>query len=305
MDLLKDAVASERSLFVPEGVPASRPGQSRALTVREFGNVMRLGFVAQLCLAASDVDAALAAACLYSPLWSRRGFRYERGEEGAVWVRALAADDDDARRIDAVSTIATWCRLASDVSGASIAPIAVHAPAGARAVLRELMSCPIHEADDDVAICFARVDVRRENPSADEHLHAVLESFAAQRLADAVEGQSTRERLRRLLAQQTDVSEARAERIGRELGVGVRTLHRRLKAEGTSFRKVLDEFRLEHGMRQLASSRASAKEVAYALGFSDPASFHRAFKRWTGSTVSEYRQNVRAPQARSLEAKAS
>jgi AraC-like DNA-binding protein len=66
--------------------------------------------------------------------------------------------------------------------------------------------------------------------------------------------------------------------------MSARTLQRRLAGEGLSFDGVLDELRRELALRHLADRRVAIAEVAYLLGFSEPSAFHRAFKRWTGTT---------------------
>jgi AraC-like DNA-binding protein len=98
------------------------------------------------------------------------------------------------------------------------------------------------------------------------------------------------EHARRALSCLAERGNVRAELLARELGLGVRTLHRRLRAEGTSFRKLLVELQLARCRCELSLRSRSAKEIAFALGFADPASFHRAFKRWTGHTVAQFRR---------------
>jgi len=71
--------------------------------------------------------------------------------------------------------------------------------------------------------------------------------------------------------------------IARELGYSRQTLYRRLKAEGVTFEEVLDGLRRRLAVRLLREEGLSVKEVAWRLGFSDPAAFSRAFKRWTGA----------------------
>ncbi|HET9638918.1 MAG TPA: AraC family transcriptional regulator [Allosphingosinicella sp.] len=78
------------------------------------------------------------------------------------------------------------------------------------------------------------------------------------------------------------------ERLARDLGYSRQTLYRRLKAEGVTYEQTLDGLRQRLALRFLGEG-LSVKEAAYRLGFSDPAAFSRAFKRWTGSSPSDMR----------------
>lgn len=83
---------------------------------------------------------------------------------------------------------------------------------------------------------------------------------------------------------------ARIERVARELGLSRQTLYRRLKAEGVTFEELLDGLRRRLAIRLIRNEGLSVKEAAYRLGFSDPAAFSRAFKRWTGESPSGKRR---------------
>jgi AraC-like DNA-binding protein len=83
--------------------------------------------------------------------------------------------------------------------------------------------------------------------------------------------------------------DAGIDRVARDLGMSRQTLYRRLKAEGVTFEEILDAKRRQLAVRYLKLERISVKAVAYKLGFSDPAAFSRAFKRWTGLSPSSVR----------------
>ena len=78
-------------------------------------------------------------------------------------------------------------------------------------------------------------------------------------------------------------------RVASQLGMSRQTLYRRLKSENVTFEEILDAKRRQLAIRYLGMERISVKGAAYKLGFSDPAAFSRAFKRWTGSSPSEFR----------------
>jgi len=71
--------------------------------------------------------------------------------------------------------------------------------------------------------------------------------------------------------------------------MGERTLRRRLRQEGVTFRGVLDATRAELAQSCLRDHRVTIAEVAFLLGFSEPSAFLRAFKRWTGRTPAAFR----------------
>jgi len=83
--------------------------------------------------------------------------------------------------------------------------------------------------------------------------------------------------------------EVSIDRVARSLGMSRQTLYRRLKKEGVTFEEILDARRRQLAIRYLKFDRFSVKAVAYKLGFSDPAAFSRAFKRWTGLSPSTVR----------------
>lgn len=78
-----------------------------------------------------------------------------------------------------------------------------------------------------------------------------------------------------------------------EFNVSPRTLRRHLAEEGYTYQELVDEFRAELAQEYLRSGSITPKEVSYLLGFNHPTSFHRAFKRWTGSSINEFRGSLK------------
>lgn len=83
--------------------------------------------------------------------------------------------------------------------------------------------------------------------------------------------------------------------IARRLHTSPRTLKRRLQREGWTFLQLLDEARRRDSLRLLADRVLGVAEVAQRLGYESPASFTRAFRKWTGQTPSAWRAT--APQS--------
>lgn len=81
--------------------------------------------------------------------------------------------------------------------------------------------------------------------------------------------------------------------VARMVQLTPRTLHRRLVEEGTSFRALLEEVRHRRAREHLRSGEMSVEELAFALGYNDPANFRRAFRRWEGVAPTIYRDRAR------------
>ncbi|HST36842.1 MAG TPA: helix-turn-helix domain-containing protein [Allosphingosinicella sp.] len=78
--------------------------------------------------------------------------------------------------------------------------------------------------------------------------------------------------------------------VARALGCSRQTLYRRLKAEGVTFASVLDDLRRRRALKLIRDPMLQVRTVGYDLGFSDPAAFSRAFKRWTGLSPRAFRE---------------
>lgn len=116
-------------------------------------------------------------------------------------------------------------------------------------------------------------------------LGEMLQAFAAPKPATRCFRKDVENAIEPMLAS-GDVS---IDRVSGKLGMSRQTLYRRLKREGVTFEEILEAKRRSLAIRYLGIDRSSVKAAAYKLGFSDPAAFSRAFKRWTGSSPSTFR----------------
>ncbi len=78
--------------------------------------------------------------------------------------------------------------------------------------------------------------------------------------------------------------------VAEKLGLSTRTLRRRLQAEGSSYRALMDEARFGLAREYLSGSELPMEEIATLLGYTEPATFSHAFRRWSGAAPSAWRQ---------------
>ena len=117
-----------------------------------------------------------------------------------------------------------------------------------------------------------------------EHADALLRSLE--------NSKSTRGRVESLLMPILHKGEANIESVAQKMQISRQTLFRQLKTEGTTFEKVLDDLRHQLALQYLRAKKASVADTAYLVGFSEPAAFSRAFKRWTGVTPNKMREGA-------------
>jgi AraC-like DNA-binding protein len=100
--------------------------------------------------------------------------------------------------------------------------------------------------------------------------------------------------VRRALVSRVAGGDTRITAVARALARSARSLQRQLAAEGVSYQQLVDLTRKDAAERYLADSSLPIGEVAYLLGYSEAAAFHRAFKRWNGVTPAAFRHRCGA-----------
>jgi AraC-like DNA-binding protein len=108
-----------------------------------------------------------------------------------------------------------------------------------------------------------------------------------------------RDEVRSVLSSQLTAGDLRIDVVARRLATTPRTLQRRLSRAGTSFEVLCDDARKEAAQTYLADTTLSIAEVTYLLGYSEPTAFHRAFRRWHGTTPHAFRTRMASASPRS------
>lgn len=165
------------------------------------------------------------------------------------------------------------------------------APADA-SLFRRFFDAPVRFNADRSAITFDARWLALPIPNADPYLRGIL--------ADRIRGETARtgetadDRIRRVVRAMVAGGRFSIEDAAAAFGVNRRTLARHLGERGTSFRELLGDARLVEAKRLLGASAAPLSEIAARLGYSDPTTFTRAFRRWAGTSPREWRSRCRA-----------
>ena len=153
---------------------------------------------------------------------------------------------------------------------------------------KRFFNAPISFGAAQNAISFFSEDLEKTLPTANAELVRVNDQIIAEHLAQLdktdIISQVKMEVIR--LLPSGDFSE---QLIAENLNTSLRSLQRKLTAEGISYKVLLDDIRNELAVQYMRDSRHPINEITYLLGFSEPSNFSRAFKRWTGQSPSAFR----------------
>jgi AraC-like DNA-binding protein len=153
-----------------------------------------------------------------------------------------------------------------------------------------VLQCPVQLGGNWSGFSVSRetwqLPLRRRDPV----LRQVLEQQANPIVEPLLPAAAPSAKVRHALAARVAAEDLRIEAIARELGMSARTLQRRLADEGVPYQQLVDEWRQHVARHHLSGTALAISEIAYLVGYSEPAPFHRAFKRWFGVTPQEFRR---------------
>lgn len=148
--------------------------------------------------------------------------------------------------------------------------------------------CPVRFAAESNALVGNAASLQLTLPG-DPRLRAVLEEHARSQLAQVPDVDPFLYETRQRLVAQLREGVPDVTKLARAMRMSERSLRRRLQAAGTGYQELLDGLRAQRARELMLRPSADATRVAEQLGFADPSTFYRAFKRWTGQTPAQYR----------------
>lgn len=195
------------------------------------------------------------------------------------------------------NVLASWTSYSRWLADAQeLSPLCVrfeHAPPADRSLLKgyqQSFRCPVYFNQSMSALVVSPQISEYPLRQPDVNLRETLEQHARATLAALKEKHSLADQVRSLLRAMLAAMSPRKEFVADQMGMNLRTLHRKLADEGSSYQQILDDLRAELARRHLQQSALSVEEIARRLGFTESRSFIRYFKGYTGTTPGEFRQ---------------
>lgn len=222
------------------------------------------------------------------------GPRFQLFEQnGERWMEDRRINPNDFPELteSTWSRFICWTRKDFPDHTFALAATVTHAEPAYRAVYERLWQVPITFGAEKNAIRsnpdWVHVQIQPEN----RYVFGVLTERGEALLKEMEDARTMRAIVEALLLPVLHTGDISMDAITAKLGVSRQTLYRNLKSEDATFEQVLDDLRHRMALHYLRGKKVSVNETAYLVGFSDPAAFSRAFKRWTGISPREARKS--------------
>ncbi len=192
-----------------------------------------------------------------------------------------------------LGAMAVGLNILRDLCGQDFLPTVVtfasRAPANVRPCQKFFQS-PLQFDSDESALVFERQWLDRPlapvDPLVRRRIRAEVRARRASVLADFPAT------IRRILRKQLLLGDCSMEQVAALIGMHRRTLDRRLHRHGVHFGQLLDSVKANVAMQLLRDNGLQVQQIAESLHFSTAANFATAFRRWTGTTPTEYRRKA-------------
>ena len=154
---------------------------------------------------------------------------------------------------------------------------------------RHFFKSPLHFDAEQNGIWFPARWLKKPVSGNDPELYRILKKQIG--ATESAYRNEFPDQVRRVMQTALLTGKTRADQVAALFSMHCRTFNRRLKTYNTSFKEIADQTRFEIAQQLLADSALEMIQIATTLGYADASAFTRAFKRWSGTTPSVWRDN--------------
>lgn len=242
-------------------------------------------------LASTSLERALDRWCRYHRIASTAASVETRDESDYRVYRLRAAPGVRGMPVvlgeAGLAALLTMCRRASYPDFAPVWVRIKRPDPGQMDRFVEVFGCPVEFDAGENAIALKLEDLRRTLPAGNLDLATGADRLLDRMMEEVDEGPTTA-RVRALLIRHLSSGRVTEGEIAGMLNRSTSSLQRDLRAEGTTFRKLLEATRQNMADRLLKSENRSIGQTAFMLGYSDQSTFTRAFRRWHGVSPGQF-----------------
>lgn len=192
--------------------------------------------------------------------------------------------------------ISTIIKFSRELAGENIAPLKVlfsfPEPSYNTDYLSDYLKCDVEFNAERTTIFFdlgtAQKKIIASNPLITQMHEKILEDFLSR-----TDRNDLKQLVKSKIFDLLPTGEVSQEVVAETLGFSLRNIQRKLHAQGTSYKSILENTRKELTLGYMKQLHLTYTEISYLVGFSHTANFNRAFKQWTGKTPSDYRNSLK------------
>jgi AraC-like DNA-binding protein len=262
--------------------------------------VTEAGLLAYLVLSSRDLREALRNGCRYLAISTEGAVAELQEEAGEARLLLSVVDLAGMTSRQLVEFAVTrLVRHLGALTGHRVRLIRVelvHDPACPGLPRRLGLPVVVHQPHN--AVVFEASSLTLPVIDADARLLAILQRYSDDLLAQRPQGDLVTS-VERCILENLHTGELGMAELARSLGMSTRTLRRRLAEQDLTPAQLVDQLRQELAKRYLAEGTFPLGQITYLLGYGDLATFTRAFRRWTGTTPTTWRADLRQMSAAS------
>lgn len=263
----------------------------------EFGKMItadRWGILGYIAFTSASFNVALQKQRKYQSLAGNLGTPISEQINENLLLKWIPAYQCNYHIVEEVIT--GWATLAKKLSQNNIKPNTIYFQHHFKGNIKQIANyesyfgCPVLFEHDFNGIEIKQSSLDVPLITVDDIINQALCHQADKMLNNIIE-QSPIESVNQFIINQLPLGVPEIEEVSKQLGMSVRTLQRKLSDNHLNFTGMIDNIRKELALSYLQNTSTKVIYIAQVLGFSEQSAFQRAFKRWTGVTPKQYRDN--------------
>jgi AraC-like DNA-binding protein len=268
--------------------------QHFGLLVGQRDGLGTLGIVGLLARHAPDVGTAVQRLVRHFHLHAK-GVEVRLVVDGGQALFSYAIAEEGVHAVDQAGdgAVAVQLNIMRELCGSDFKPISawfVRPPPENLKPYRDFFQVRLRFHAPTYGLEFSSSWLTRRLPATDEELSKLVMEKVNE--LEQREGNAFSESVQRLMQTTLAFDQVDARSLASMFGMHVRTYHRRLQLEGKSHQELLDQTRTTLARNLLEYSTKDIAEISELLGYSEPRSFIRAFKRWFDMTPARWRRTL-------------
>jgi AraC-like DNA-binding protein len=241
-------------------------------------------------LSSSDLTIALKRIAHYKPIVAPVRMSVKQNNKQTTLTFSGLSQDHPMPKLLIAFELVLWIELTRIATREQINPLSVYTNLNLpdQQAYEGFLNTPIKHANIN-SVTFSTKDAQKPFLTSNHEIWNILEPTFNKRMHELTQNASFRDKVKACLLESLASANYSMTYIASQLALSGRTMQRRLKSEETTFQKVLNEVRQELACHYLCKTDYTSADISFLLGYDEPNSFFRVFRKWTDTTPEVFR----------------